>query len=185
MIRCVLFLLLATGVGMMGLGDVAFAADPPPGQETHQAVNQSPAVAMPSTESFLASVAAGTLFEIDSSKLALGRTRSAAVKDFADRMVNEHSLIDARFKEAVSQAKLPPPTDKLDALHQAMLDALKARDAPSFDKAYAETQVQALRETVDLYRTYATVGGNARIKRFAQDELLTVRAHLDDARRLH
>jgi hypothetical protein len=41
-----------------------------------------------------------------------------------------------------------------------------------------------LRETGDLFRTYATVGDNARIKRFAQDQLLTSRTHLDDASKL-
>src|SRR4029077_7363300 len=67
---------------------------------------------------------------------------------------------------------------------QAMLDDLKTRDAASFDKAYVEAQVQALREIVDLFRTYATVGDNARIKAVAQDLLLTIRSNLDDASKL-
>ena len=65
MMRCVLSLLFA-----MTVGTVAFAAEPP--------ANQPPTVATPSTEGFLASVAAGNQFEIDSSKLALERARSAA-----------------------------------------------------------------------------------------------------------
>ena len=171
MMRCVLSLLFA-----MAVGTVAFAAEPP--------ANQPPAVATPSTESFLASVAAGNRFEIDSSKLALERAKSATVKSFANRLVDEHISAGARLKEAVSQAKLPPPPDALDARHQAILDDLKACDAASFDKAYVEAQVQVLRETGDLFRTYATVGDNARIKRFAQDRLLASRTDLDDASKL-
>ena len=178
--RGVLSLLFTMGVGTMGIAGAALAADPPVGQGT----NQAPPAAAMSTESFLASVAAGTQFEIDSSRLALERAKSAAVKNFAYRMVDEHTAAAASFNEAVSRAKLPPPPEKLDVRHQAMLDDLKARDAASFDKAYVEDQVQALRETVDLFRTYATVGDNTRIKRFAQDQLLPSRTHLDDVSKL-
>ena len=188
MTRCVLSLLFAllfgTGVGTMAVG-TTFAADLPAGPPTNQATNQAPPAATPpSTERFAASVAAGSQFEIASSKLALVRAGSAAVKDFADRMVDDYTTAAADFKVAVSRAKLPPPPEKLDARHQAMLDDLKTRDAASFDKAYVEAQVQALREIVDLFRTYATVGDNARIKRFAQDLLLTMRSNLDDASKL-
>jgi putative membrane protein len=189
MIRCVLSLLFAMVVGTMvvgtmGVGRVAVAADLPAGQPANPSIDQAPPVATPSTESFLASVAAGTRFEIDSSTLALERARSAAVKIFAHRLVDEHSSAGARFKQAVSQAKLPPPTEELDARHQAILDDLKARDAASFDKAYVEAQSQALRELAGLFRAYATGGDDARIRQFAQDLLLTMRSHLDDASKL-
>jgi putative membrane protein len=185
----VLCLLFAMGVGMMvvgmmGVGRVAFAADLPAGQPADPSINQAPPVATPPTESFLASVAAGNQFEIDSSKLALERAKSAEVKIFAHRLVDEHTSAGARFKQAVSQAGLPPPPEELDARHQAILDDLKARDAQSFDKAYVEAQYEALRELAGLYRAYATGGDDARIRQFAQGLLLTVRSHLDDASKL-
>jgi len=184
MIRCVLCLLLAMGIGTVGVGRVALATDLPASQPTDPSINQAPPVATPSTESFLASVAAGNRFEIDSSKLALERGKSDAVKIFAHRLVDEHTSTGARFKQAVAQAKLPPPTDELDARHQAILDDLEARDAASFDKAYVEAQYQALRELAGLFRAYATGGDDARIRQFAQDLLLTMRSHLDDASKL-
>ena len=171
MMRCVLSLLFA-----MAVGTVAFAAEPP--------ANQAPTVATPSTEGFLASVAAGNQFEIDSSKLALERARSATVKSFANRLVDEHTSAGARLKEAVSQAKLPPPPDTLDAQHQAILDDLKACDAASFDKAYVEAQYQSLRELAGLFRAYATAGEDARIRQFAQHLLLAMRSHFDDVSKL-
>jgi len=108
---------------------VALAADLPAGQPANPSIDQAPPVATPSTESFLASVAAGNRFEIDSSKLALERAKSAAVNIFAHRLVDEHTSAGARFKQAVSQTKLPPPPEELDARHQAILDDLKARGA--------------------------------------------------------
>ncbi len=50
MMRCVLSLLFTMGVGTMGIAGAAFAADPPAGQTTHQAANQAPSAATPSTD---------------------------------------------------------------------------------------------------------------------------------------
>ena len=49
------------------------------------------------------------------SKLALGRSKTGPVKDFAQRMVDDHSAAAVKFKEAVLEAKLAMPPDKLDA----------------------------------------------------------------------
>jgi putative membrane protein len=176
MIRCALSLLFAAGVGMTTLGMVAFAAEPPAGQ--------APPAAMPSTESFLAAVAAGNQFEIASSKLALERAKSAAIKEFANRLIDEHMSAGARLKEAVSQARLSLPPDTLDARHQAIVDDLKARDAATFDTAYVEAQYESLRELAALFRAYATGGDDGRIRQFAQGLMLTMRSHLDDVRKL-
>jgi putative membrane protein len=119
-----------------------------------------------------------------SSKLALERSRSRAVEDFADRMVDDHRAAAIRLKEALARAKREMPPEKLDARQQAILDDLKARDAQSFDKAYIEAQYRAHLATANLFRTYATAGDDARIKQFAQELLLMVRAHLDQASRL-
>jgi putative membrane protein len=183
MMRGILSLMLAIGMGTISVGKIslgamgmAFAAVPP--------APQAPPASPPSTEDFLASVAAGSRFEIDSGKLALSRAKSAAAKDFAYRMVDDYISATARFKEAVSRAGLPPPLEKLDSRYRAMLDDLQAWDAASFDKAYVDDQVQVLRDLADLFRAYATLGDNPRIKRFAQELLLAVRSHFDRANRL-
>ncbi len=176
MIRVVLFLLCATSIGT-----AALAADPPPGQATNQAVQPA---ATPSAEGFLGAVAAAGQFEIASSKLALERSRSNPVRGFANRMVEEHTVIAGRLKQAVSRAGLAAPSEKLDAGQQVLLDDLKSRDAASFDKAYIDDQRKVLGETVGLFRSYATGGDDADIKRFAQDLMLTLRSHLDDVGRL-
>ena len=144
----------------------------------HPAASAAPAAA------FEASVAAGNQFEIDSSKLALSRTRSDAVKAFAQRMVDDHTAAGTKFKQAVSEAKLPAPPDKLDAKHQAILDALKSKDSGAFDKAYVDAQYEAHVETVDLVKAYAQGGDNARLKAFAREVLPTLQSHLDHVSRM-
>jgi putative membrane protein len=148
------------------------AADPAGAQ-------QSTAAPAASTASFLNSVAAGNQFEIDSSKLALSRSKSDAVKRFAQRMVDDHTEAAGKFKIAVTEAKLTPPSDKLDAKHQAVFDSLKAANDASFDKLYIDAQYKAHVETVDLFKAYGKGGDNARMKQFANELLPTLQAHLD------
>ena len=79
------------------------------------------------------------------------------MKAFAQRMVDDHSTAAVKFKEAVLEAKLAMPPDKLDAKHQAIVDELAGKQR-GFDKVYIEAQYKAHIETVDLFKGYAQGG---------------------------
>ena len=147
----------------------ALAADP--------ASKQASAPVAP-TATFVAQAAFGTMFEIESSKLALERSKAAAVKAFAQRMVDDHSAAAVKFKEAVLEAKLAMPPDKLDAKHQAVLGELAGKQGDDFDKAYIEAQHKAHVETVELFKGYAQAGEDTRMRAFAAELLPTLEAHL-------
>ena len=116
------------------------AADP--------ATKQASAPVAP-TATFVAQAAFGNMFEIESSKLALDRSKTGPVKDFAQRMVDDHSAAAVKFKEAVLEAKLAMPPDKLDAKHRAIVDQLAGKQGGDFDQAYIEAQYKAHVETVE------------------------------------
>jgi putative membrane protein len=160
-------LLLVIGVGLTA---TAFAGDP--------ARNQAAAPAAP-TATFVASVAFGNQFEIDSGKLALDRTKSAAIEASAHRMVDDHSAAAVKFMEVVTETKLTAPPEKLDARHQAMLDDLRAKNDTEFDKAYIDAQYKVHVETVALFEGYGKGGENARLRKFAEELLPTLQDHLD------
>jgi putative membrane protein len=78
-------------------------------------------------------VVPANLFEVESSKLALERSRSDAVKAFAKRMIEDHSKAGVRIREVLAQARLTMPDERLDARHIAQMQEL--RDAgDAFDK---------------------------------------------------
>jgi putative membrane protein len=146
------------------------------------AINQA-AGGLP-TPTFVASVAAGNLFEIESSKLARDRSKSDRVKAFADRMIEDHGAAAIKFKQAVSDANLTAPPEKLDAKHQAVFDDLKAKDAGTFDKAYIDAQYTAHVETIDLFKAYIRGGDHWRMRQFADELLPTLHAHLDHVKKM-
>jgi putative membrane protein len=163
-------------VALAAVAPAAFAADPP---STAAATTTAP-----STDEFLTKLAAGNKFEIDSSKLAISKSKSESVKAFANQMVTDHGKAAAKMKQAVTDAKAKAPPDSLDAKHQAIYDDLKKKDATAFDQAYVDAQMKGHVETVAMVDAYAKGGDNARIKAFASDILPTLKTHLDHVKTL-
>ncbi len=104
--------------------------------------------AMVDTETFVVNVPSSNAFEIESSKLALQKGSVAAVKTFAQHMIDDHTKAGTEFKAAVQQAGITVPGDALNERHQAMLETLSGSEGASFDAAYMQAQLQAHREAV-------------------------------------
>ena len=172
MLRFAAALAIAIAVPVVAPG---FAADP--------STKQASAPVAP-TATFVAQAAFGNMFEVESSKLALERTKAAPIKDFAQRMVDDHSAAAVKFKEAVLEAKLAMPPDKLDAKHQAILAELAAKQGADFDKAYIAAQHDAHVEAVELFTGYAQAGEDKRMSAFAAEVLPTLQAHLDQVAKM-
>ena len=155
----------------------ASAADP--------AHRPSPPTVTP-TATFVQTAMVGNLFEVETSKLALDRSKSEAVRAFAKYMVNDHNAAGVKFTEAANEAKLsiPPPPFKLDAKHQALLDELRAKQEADFDRAYIEVQHKAHVDAVELFKGYAGSGDNATLKAAAAELLPKLQHHLEEVTKL-
>src|SRR5262245_59402222 len=88
------------------------------------------------TEDVIDQVAVGNTFEIESSKLALAKSKAEPIRAFATQMVNDHSDAGIKFKKVLTEAKLKEPPEALDERRKAILEALRKQDAAAFDKAY-------------------------------------------------
>jgi len=177
------FKLAACAALMASVASTGFAQTMAP--STPAASQQATAKAsVPGTADFLTKAATGNKFEIDSSKLALDKSKSETVRAFANMMVKDHGGAAVKMKRAVTEAKLPAQAAALDAKHQAMLDDLAKKEGPAFDKAYVDAQLKGHEETVALFKAYADGGENPRIKQFAEDLLPVLQKHLDQARKL-
>jgi putative membrane protein len=157
---------------------------PETGAQQAPSTAAKPARPAPATADFLTKVAAGNTFEIESSKLALGKNQSKRVVDFANMMIKDHGEAGAKFKKAVTEAKLTPPPDAMDAKHKTLHEQLSKKQGADFEKAYIDAQHDGHVETVSLFEAYAAGGDNARMKQFAQELLPTLRTHLDHVHKM-
>jgi putative membrane protein len=137
------------------------------------------------TRDYMQKAAMGDLYEIEASKVALARSQSADVKEFAQQMVDAHTRssdeLKARLARAGQIVELPT---MLDAEHQRRLDDLKAASARTFDARYAAQQKEAHDQALMLHRDYAMRGSVADLKAFAADLVPKIEMHVQMAAEL-
>ena len=141
--------------------------------------------ASPATAAFIKNATIGGSFEIASSQLALEKSNNAKIKDFAQKMIDDHTKADQKLKATLDTSglsrELAPAT--LDTKHQKMYDDLKAAKT-GFDKKFIAAQAAAHVEAVSLFTTYSKKGDNAALKSFATETLPTLQEHAKDVKAL-
>jgi putative membrane protein len=135
-------------------------------------------------DAYVGMAAAGDLFEIQSSRLALSRAQSPAVKDFAQMMIDHHGGTTAQLDAAARAARVSPPLPALLPTQARMIEALQAASATDFDRLYISQQVQAHEAALALHGGYARNGDTAALRTFANATTIIVQQHLDRARQL-
>jgi putative membrane protein len=134
-----------------------------------------PAFAADSAQDFVDKATAGGMFEVDSSKIAEDKAQDQSVKDFAQKMIDDHGVANAKLETIASEQKLGVPKE-LDTKHKSDLDALQNTKDP-VDGPYVEMQRDAHSEAVKLFESYAKDGDNTQLKTFAQETVPTLKMH--------
>jgi putative membrane protein len=138
------------------------------------------------TQDFIDKVAVANKFEIDTSELALKYGKNAEVKSFAQQMIGDHTQLGRDFKTSLTEAKFDPPKDSLDVTHTAKYAKLRVFTTESgFDSSYTDTQLEAHKEAVDLFKNYSANGPTGPVKTFAQTALPVLEHHLMMVQALH
>jgi len=137
---------------------------------------------------FVDNATAGGIAEIETSKLALEKSASADVKEFANKMITDHTKANEELKTLAKKHDIEVPEDTT-LVKKAKEKLLDLRDE-SFDAAYANNQVKAHEETIALFKKEAETvtddkkAGNTELKAFAQKMLPDLEHHLDAAKKL-
>lgn len=139
----------------------------------------------PSASDFVQTAAMSDMYEVAAGKIANQKGQSPAVKGFGQMMVEAHSKTTQDLTGIVQAQgiKVELPT-KLDSKHQKLIDDLNNASNETFDGTYAKQQVDAHKDAVDLFETYAKDGDNADLKKFAQATRPVIQQHLDEAKKL-
>jgi putative membrane protein len=133
---------------------------------------------------FLKDAALGGMAEVELGKLAAEKGASDGVKQFGQKMVDDHSKANDQLKEVAAKTQIEVPSS-LDSKHQKTLDKLAKLSGPEFDKAYIKDMVKDHREDVSDFQAEAQNGTNPNIRQFAASTLPTLKEHLNMAEDLN
>jgi putative membrane protein len=134
------------------------------------------------SNSFVDDAAQGGINEVESAKLALEKSTSTDVREFATHMQEDHSKANTELMALAKKLDLEVP-DEASLVAKAKTLLLEMRDE-SFDKAYANNQVVAHEKTVELFKKEAESSDKPELKAFAQKTLPTLEHHLEMAKQL-
>ena len=126
---------------------------------------------------FVKDAAVGGMAEVELGKLAAQKASSEAVKQFGQKMVDDHSKANDELKQIAAKQKVNIP-DSLDSKHQARVDKLSKLSGAEFDKAYIKDQLKDHQEDVKAFQHEAQNGSDPDIKGFASKTLPTLQEHL-------
>lgn len=133
---------------------------------------------------FAMTAAAGGLAEVELGRLALERASSDAVKQYAQRMVDDHTKANQDLMQVASTKGITLPTGP-DPKHMALIERLRGRSGADFDRMYVkEAGVKAHQDMEKLFRNETTKGKDADVMAFASRTLPAVQDHLRMAREL-
>ncbi|MFC7332947.1 DUF4142 domain-containing protein [Rhodocista pekingensis] len=127
---------------------------------------------------FLQQAVQSDLAEIAMAEVAEDKAQATPVKQFAERMDEEHDSNLEKLQELAEAHDVDIPDDP-DAQQQQMLATLKDTPEQSFDRTYIQMQVQAHQKAIQLYRTQAQ--GQGPVARFAGQQVPNLEAHLQEA----
>lgn len=135
----------------------------------------------PVDKAFVQAASESSSTEIDTAKLATKQSQDKDVKEFAHRMMVDHTKLTVQLKMAAPRG-VAVPKDNSDP---AVLDALKPLKGKAFDAAYIKTVgVDGHQKAVAAFQKEAQEGQNSELKKAATKALPTIQHHLEMARAL-
>ncbi|HWF45800.1 MAG TPA: DUF4142 domain-containing protein [Bryobacteraceae bacterium] len=132
---------------------------------------------------FAQEAAKGNLEEVQLAKLAQEKASSDAVKQFAQKMIDDHTKANEQLQQVASRESMTVP-DRLDSKQQGTVNKLSQLSGPAFDKAYVKDMVKNHKKDVSEFQAESQLGTDANIKQFASQTLPVLQQHLDSAKNL-
>jgi putative membrane protein len=130
-------------------------------------------------EKFLKEAAQSGVAEVNMAKLGTQKAQDPAVKEFAQKLVDDHSKLNDQLKECASKKGITLST-QVDSKHQQMIDHLSGLSGAEFDKAFATHMVQGHKKGIAKYKK-AAESSDTEIRDLAKKALPTLQEHLKTA----
>lgn len=129
-------------------------------------------------------LAHANLAEIETGRLALEKTQNPQVRQFAQKMIDDHTKAQQQLAQLAQRkgAQVPQETD---FQHKAIATGLRVLDGNTFDERYLQhVGVNDHRRTVDLLEKTQRTARDPDLKSLASKTLPIVQNHLAMARQM-
>jgi putative membrane protein len=161
-------------VGLMAGPALAQSQDTTQQQQPAQAGEQQQLVQQ--DIEFATKAAEGGLKEVRLGELAQQQAASDQVKEFGQRMVEDHGKANDQLKQIAQQKGIELPQE-LSEEAQQLHDELQQKSGEEFDQAYMDEMVSDHEEDVQNFQQYAESGQDPDLTGFAEETLPVLEEH--------
>lgn len=116
-------------------------------------------------------------FEVQLGQLVQQKAQDQKIKELAQRMVQDHQKAEQQLRQVAQQMGVNL-TDQLSPVHQAMLQEFQKKDGQALERAFAFDQVGDHHKDILKYQWQAEHAQDAQLKQYAQQQIPTLREHL-------
>ena len=134
-------------------------------------------------QKFLMDAAMGGLMEVQLGRWAVQYGTSPEVKQFGQRMIDDHSKANTELMQLASSKGVTLPTE-MDEKHQRSVSKIARLKGAEFDRAYSKAMLGDHEKDVKEFEKQSTNATDADLKAFAGKTLPTLQEHLQMARAL-
>jgi len=136
-----------------------------------------------SKEEFVAKAIDCNVTEKDLAEKAVKSANSADVRKYAEKLVKDHERLNSDCVALARDLKLGVVTGVSAEHKQALLDLTGASGA-AFDRKFVSYMVKSHEKAVKMFEANAKDNASAEVRKLAAAALPTLRAHLEEARKL-
>lgn len=130
---------------------------------------------------FAKTAAAGGMLEVRLGEIAQEKAQNQQVKQFGQRMVEDHQQANDKLMTIVRDLKIDAPKN-LPQDKQQTIQRFEGMEGQQFDKAYMQFMVEDHQKVIEAFNKEVEQGQNQELKSFAQNTLPTLEEHLNQAR---
>jgi putative membrane protein len=176
--------------GSMGLAQMRDSAPPPgqsPGQQTPSTdqMNGMQTAGQPSPvdRMFVSKAMQGSMAEVQLGQLTLQKSTNEQVKEFAQRMIDDHTKLNDQMKPVAQQLGLTVPNE-VSKSDRKTIAKLQALSGPAYDQAYIKDMVKDHKQDLNEFQMEASSGQDQTVKDAANQGSKVIAQHLQMAQQL-
>ena len=129
---------------------------------------------------FVTEALKGGMAEVELGKLASEKASNDAVKQFGQRMVDDHGKAAEELKKIAQDKGVTPPAE-MDGKHKRLHGRLSKLSGAEFDRAYMDEMVKDHRNDVKEFQREASRAKDPDVTGYASKTLPTLQEHLKQA----
>jgi putative membrane protein len=177
--------------GSMGLAQMRGSASPSgqaPGQTPSgmdQQTNGMQAAGQPSAidRMFVTKAMQGSMAEVQLGQLTLEKSSNDQVKQFAQRMIDDHTKLNDQMKPVAQQLGVTPP-NQISKNDRKTIAKLQGLSGPAYDQAYIQDMVKDHKQDLNDFQMEASSGQDQTVKDAANQGSKVIAGHLQMAQQL-